>query len=215
MGYLITQILIYLVLAAIIGFLVAWVSRGSRLGSRIESLENELWTLRANTPVQSPPAARADDSALVQALRGELSEVKRECEQCRRELDAARASAARVGASPPPSNAPQVSEPPPARSAPPVSAMSGEAPAASVTASAGGAQPVALDAPHGTPDELQRIKGIGPKIEGILHSLGVFHFHQIAAWTSDNVEWVNDHLRFKGRIEREQWIAQAKSFVSE
>ena len=57
MGYLITQILIYLILAAVIGFLMAWVLRGSRLGARIEELENELWRLRAEPASPPMPAA--------------------------------------------------------------------------------------------------------------------------------------------------------------
>ncbi len=61
----------------------------------------------------------------------------------------------------------------------------------------------------GKADDLQRISGIGPKNEAILHNLGFFHFDQIAAWTSEQVAWVDDHLRFNGRIKREEWIRQA------
>jgi predicted flap endonuclease-1-like 5' DNA nuclease len=61
----------------------------------------------------------------------------------------------------------------------------------------------------GKADNLQRISGIGPKNEAILHTLGFFHFDQIAAWTSSQVSWVDDHLRFNGRIAREEWIKQA------
>lgn len=62
----------------------------------------------------------------------------------------------------------------------------------------------------GKADNLQRISGIGPKNEKILHNLGVFHFDQIAAWTADQVAWVDDHLKFNGRITREHWIEQAQ-----
>jgi predicted flap endonuclease-1-like 5' DNA nuclease len=61
----------------------------------------------------------------------------------------------------------------------------------------------------GKADDLQRISGIGPKNEAILHNLGFFHFDQIAEWTASQVEWVDDHLRFGGRIKREEWIKQA------
>ena len=43
-----------------------------------------------------------------------------------------------------------------------------------------------------------------------LHGLGFFHFDQIAAWTSEQVNWVDDHLKFNGRIKREEWIRQAR-----
>jgi predicted flap endonuclease-1-like 5' DNA nuclease len=62
----------------------------------------------------------------------------------------------------------------------------------------------------GKPDDLLRISGVGPKNEKILHSLGYFHFDQIAAWTPENVAWVDDHLKFNGRIDREEWINQAR-----
>jgi predicted flap endonuclease-1-like 5' DNA nuclease len=59
-------------------------------------------------------------------------------------------------------------------------------------------------------DNLQRISGIGPANEKVLHNLGIFHFDQIAAWTADEVQWVDDHLKFNGRIAREEWIRQAR-----
>lgn len=63
---------------------------------------------------------------------------------------------------------------------------------------------------EGKPDDLQRISGIGPKNEKILHTLGFFHFDQIAEWTEEQVSWVDDHLKFNGRIGRENWISQAR-----
>lgn len=60
----------------------------------------------------------------------------------------------------------------------------------------------------GKADKLQRISGVGPKNEKVLHNLGFFHFDQIAAWTPEEVEWVDDHLKFNGRIRREEWTRQ-------
>jgi predicted flap endonuclease-1-like 5' DNA nuclease len=72
-------------------------------------------------------------------------------------------------------------------------------------------KPKGLSAPRsGKADNLQRLNGIGPKYEKILHSLGFFHFDQIAAWTPEQVEWVDNHLNFNGRIKREEWIRQAR-----
>lgn len=67
----------------------------------------------------------------------------------------------------------------------------------------------------GGADDLKRVKGIGPKIEGILNALGIYHFDQIAAWDQANKDWVDDHLSFKGRIDREQWIPQAEALANE
>ena len=63
---------------------------------------------------------------------------------------------------------------------------------------------------EGHPDNLQRISGIGPKNEKTLHGLGFFHFDQIAAWSDEEIAWVDDHLKFNGRIMREEWTRQAK-----
>ena len=63
------------------------------------------------------------------------------------------------------------------------------------------------------PDNLKLISGVGPKIEGILNSLGVFHFDQIAAWKKAERDWVDNHLRFKGRIDRDEWVKQAKALI--
>jgi predicted flap endonuclease-1-like 5' DNA nuclease len=71
-------------------------------------------------------------------------------------------------------------------------------------------RPRGLDkARGGKPDDLKRISGIGPKNEKVLHNLGVFHFDQIAAWTEQQIDWVDDHLNFNGRIAREAWVHQA------
>jgi len=76
-------------------------------------------------------------------------------------------------------------------------------------------RPPALDAPEGgKADNLKEISGVGPKIEKTLNSIGIFHFHQIAEWNEDNKAWVDGYLKFKGRIDRENWIDQAKTLAS-
>jgi len=64
--------------------------------------------------------------------------------------------------------------------------------------------------PEGGGDKLQRISGVGPRIERTLHRLGIYHYEQIAGWTADEVQWVDEHLEFRGRIAREEWIVQAR-----
>ncbi len=70
------------------------------------------------------------------------------------------------------------------------------------------------EAREGGPDDLKKIKGVGPKLEGILHDMGIFHFDQIAAWSPSEVAWVDERLKFKGRIERDGWIDQAKTLAA-
>lgn len=64
---------------------------------------------------------------------------------------------------------------------------------------------------NGSADDLKRIKGVGPKLEQLCHSLGFYHFDQIAGWTADEISWVDDNLEgFKGRVTRDDWVAQAR-----
>jgi peptide/nickel transport system ATP-binding protein len=64
-----------------------------------------------------------------------------------------------------------------------------------------------------SPDDLKLIAGVGPKIEGILNGLGIYRYSQVSAWKKTEREWVDDHLNFHGRIERDDWIRQAKALA--
>ena len=79
-----------------------------------------------------------------------------------------------------------------------------------------GTKPATLTAAReGGADDLKRIKGIGPKLEKLCNTMGFFHFDQIAAWTPEEMAWVNANLEgFKGRATRDKWIEQAKLLAS-
>ena len=84
------------------------------------------------------------------------------------------------------------------------------APKAAEPAEVTEAQPETLDAPRaGSADDLKKISGVGPKLEGVLNELGFWHFDQIAKWTDAEIAWVDSRLKFKGRIARDNWMAQA------
>ncbi len=75
--------------------------------------------------------------------------------------------------------------------------------------------PAALFAtPDGEPDDLKKISGVGPALEKKLHGLGITKFEQIAAFTAEDIEKVDDALSFKGRIERDDWLGQAKKLAA-
>lgn len=64
-------------------------------------------------------------------------------------------------------------------------------------------------------DDLKKIKGVGPKLEKLLNSMGIFHFDQIAAWSAAELAWIDENLEgFKGRASRDAWIGQAKTLAS-
>lgn len=66
----------------------------------------------------------------------------------------------------------------------------------------------------GDPDDLKAIKGIGPKFEKDLNDKGVYYYRQIAAWKRKDVDMVEGIIdSFPGRIDRDEWIPQAKGLA--
>ena len=59
-------------------------------------------------------------------------------------------------------------------------------------------------------DDLKQLSGVGPALEKKLHAAGVKSFEQIAAWSAEDVEAINEKISSKGRVEKEGWIDQAK-----
>lgn len=64
-------------------------------------------------------------------------------------------------------------------------------------------------------DDLKLLSGVGPALENKLHGFGITTFDQIAAWKKADIEDFDDKLSFKGRIERDGWVDQAKKLAAE
>ncbi len=62
-------------------------------------------------------------------------------------------------------------------------------------------------------DDLKQLSGVGPALEKKMHEAGVTSFAQIAGWSADDVAAIEEKLSFKGRVERDDWIAQAKTLA--
>ena len=74
-----------------------------------------------------------------------------------------------------------------------------------------GAPQFGLNAPQGETDDLTEIVGVGKVFEETLHRLGIYHYRQIAAFGPTEIARINAELKeFKGRIEHDDWIGQAK-----
>ena len=71
-----------------------------------------------------------------------------------------------------------------------------------------------LTAPRGAPDDLAKLQGVGPQIVKKLNEAGVFHYWQVAAMTPEDVTKLDGELKFNGRIERDGWVAQARSLLA-
>ena len=88
------------------------------------------------------------------------------------------------------------------------------APASSASPAEGRKPETLAAARDGQADDLKLIKGVGPKLEKLLNKLGFFHFDQVAAWTADEISWVDQNLEgFKGRVSRDNWVDQAKALA--
>ena len=72
-------------------------------------------------------------------------------------------------------------------------------------------RPAGIDRPAAV-DDLKLISGVGPKIEGVLHTLGIFTFAQVASWKKAEREWVDGYLSFHGRIDRTLFEMSLRSF---
>jgi len=126
--------------------------------------------------------------------------------------------AAPVAASP----APVVAPPAPAPNAPVVARVANVAvvPAKKVApakkaAPAKSAAPELLKKPRGKADDLKLIWGVGPAFEKLLNKVGVWHFEQVASWSSADIDHVDAVLKgFHGRIRRDEWVKQAKKLAS-
>lgn len=223
MIYLITEIALYLLAAAGLGLVAGWLIWGWSTAREIEAArEEERLAARAATPPPAappPPAATYSSRDLEKAMQREQALMERlaiaersrdvletkcaglesrlaalgdpeaeaarlrwELDRCTSERDALAAKIGRLRGS-----GGQDRDPlPPA----PASLLS--------------------ERPE-TVDDLKEIKGIGPRMEGVLNAKGVYLFQQLAEFTPEDVAWVSAAIdTFPNRIERDRWVEQAQ-----
>ncbi|HEY4202241.1 MAG TPA: NADH-quinone oxidoreductase subunit NuoE [Devosiaceae bacterium] len=68
-------------------------------------------------------------------------------------------------------------------------------------------------APAGQPDDLKLISGVGPILEKTLNSLGITRYTQVASMTPAEIAQVEERLKFRGRVERDDWLKQADALA--
>ena len=123
-------------------------------------------------------------------------------------------SAAAIAAMKPASNKPARAEmgkpAPKAKAAKPAKAEAEAKPAKKAAA-----KPAAKAAAKATDgaDDLKQLSGVGPALEKKPHDAGVTTFAQVAGWSADDVAAIEEKLSFKGRVERDGWIEQAKTLA--
>jgi predicted flap endonuclease-1-like 5' DNA nuclease len=190
MMYLITQMALYLIAAIVLGVILGWLIWGRR--SSVDASDYNA-VIAERDRFRAEADAHASAASRVAGLESDLAD----CQRARRELEEERTAYASSAAGLEPVG---TSEP----------VAFAEAPAAFVEAG-DASRPEGLDGPRGgQADDLKLIKGVGVKLEGLLHSLGFYHFDQIANWSAAEVAWVDENLEgFKGRVTRDDWISQA------
>ncbi len=72
-----------------------------------------------------------------------------------------------------------------------------------------------LKKPDGEADDLKKISGVGPVLETKLNEFGIYHYRQIAGLKKAEIAEIDVALDFKGRIERDDWLKQAKALMKE
>jgi predicted flap endonuclease-1-like 5' DNA nuclease len=185
MGYLLTQMFLYMLGAFLLGLLLGWI----------------IWHRRDDgSQAAALAAARADAEQMRRgedALRAERDRLKAELALC---------SEARLALQR------QLSQAQTVRSAPAPMASAAAAPMAAAAAVPPPAPRPAPPVPKPAPviDDLKKISGIGRVNEAKLNGLGITSFAQIAEWTPADEERFGEILAFEGRIEREEWVRQAK-----
>ena len=187
-GFLVGEIWILILLAALLGLLVGWLIWGGRRNTVADGTGTEVRKLRADLETCHATSREKDDliGRLEARLEGRGTGTA--------DADVKRAvSALAAGA------AEQTLDPDFDRDS--LDEGLNE-----------GVEPVTLNAPRGGKgDNLKKIKGIGPKLEQLCNRLGFWHFDQIANWTDDEKAWVDANLEgFKGRVTRDDWVEQAK-----
>ncbi len=187
-GFLMGEIWLLLLLAALLGLLAGWFIWGRRTPEDAGEAD------RLRAALDACNAKGRDQTARITALEGDLSAAKAAASESAAKAERAMAAKA---ASPAPASKPDSDK------------------TASAASKAADKPKSLTKARGGKPDDLKLIKGVGPKLEALCNKLGFYHFDQIASWTEKEIAWVDDNLEgFKGRVTREDWVQQARDLMN-
>lgn len=191
MSYLLTQMFLYMLATFLLGLLLGWL----------------IWRY-GKASVADLDATRAERDALAKErddLKINLDACRTRAERDRETLEGLRADKIELQTK-------LEAE----RNSASAATLAMPAVEAAPVASVQGTKPEGLTAPRGgVADDLKEISGVGPAMENLLHDLGYYHFDQVAAWRESEVAWVDDNLEgFKGRVSRDNWVAQAKKLAN-
>lgn len=212
MAELLQENWILIVIALVIGLLVAWwifvASRRTRVEIE-ERDESESKTARRNQAlIDAPPAAGSGNGPSEPGVTSAATDLE--------DVEAARSDAS-PGPTSAAANADSTAAAPLGTDAEtgdgvPMREAMKEVPPSPAPAPAPASTPTpAATAQASSGDDLRRIKGVGPKLVTLLADNGVTSFSQIAGWSNADIDRIDAKLgRFQGRIRRDNWVEQAK-----
>jgi NADH-quinone oxidoreductase subunit E len=193
------------------------VKTGSQIGRSCSEPEGGGDTLKEAALYDGSAIGRGDWQARITRDRAAAAEAARAAEAAKAVAAAAPAAPAPAASAPAAPASVAKAEPAKLEPAKLEPAKASPAPEPVSAASVGDAdKPAMLAAARGgKADDLKLIWGVGPKLEAVLHRMGVFHFDQVAAWTTKELAWVDAHLEgFKGRAIRHKWVDQAAKLAA-
>lgn len=192
------------------------VDNASPLGAtKVESVAAPSPVKAASAP-KKPAAAKSAKPAAAKTVKPAAAKTAKPAAAAKTAKPVAAKTAKPAAAKAAKPVAAKTAKPVAAKTAKPAAAAKTAKPAAAAKTakpakSADAGRPAALSAARaGGKDDLKVISGVGPKIESTLNGLGIFHYDQIATWKKAEIDWVDGYLNFKGRIQRDKWVAQAK-----
>ena len=199
---------ILIVIALVIGLLVAWwifvASRRTKVEIEEKDESESKGARRNQALIDAPPAAQRDTGPPEPSVTPAASDVQ--------DVEAARSDA-----SPGPTSAAANAD---TTAAAPLGTDAETGDGVPMREAMKEVPPSPAPAPSAAPDpasgdDLRRIKGVGPKLANLLAELGVTSFAQIAGWSDADIDRIDAKLgRFQGRIRRDNWVEQAKLLQS-
>ena len=205
MSYTAWEIIWFLLLALILGFILGWIIFGRFFGANSATTAADGSAAKADLDACRAKRAQAEEG--LAAAKTRIAQLEGDLDTCMNARAALESGAITmpVRAATPATTAP-VS---PAASTAKKEAFTTDAPKPEAFSGA------SLAAAKSNPDDLKKIWGVGPVMEGVLNEQGCYTFDQVASLSDRDVEWVAANINtFPDRITRDKWVEQAKKLAA-
>ncbi|MEJ2575689.1 MAG: hypothetical protein P8106_03120 [Gammaproteobacteria bacterium] len=206
MWYLISKTALFILIAGLIGLWLGWYLGKLARDPEVDQLHNRLRAHRKAEAAETARAVQAEQRAV--GLSGELAEREATDRELAERLERLEQQAGVCAANLKDCQAAR-------RALEAEAARLQDELGQRATGGGGSSAPADWPAADGDPDDLQRIKGVGPRIATLLNELGIYQYRQLAALTPEAIADIDAKLRFRGRIERERWVEQARALLAE